>query len=478
MNSEDIYRGISEIRDNIVDEAWETEQTAAAKPEVNKRKPWIKWLAVAACVCLAVGGLTLLAGPNGSDTSEESNPGGTDSEAVKPVDEVILNALDLGDYFGYAKTDGTNRYVEVYARDFSQFKTGEPEYADYLKVYRKKELKSSELADKDMLQDMGEKHFEALKTLSGIDESDFEIVEDEYWDGLRYEADITKFEETNIGDVEMPQEDDIVTDCFRMIGMASCDNYCSVWASVSKHTERGEVLMIDGEPVHVLESDSDEQIMQKIGPAVEKIKALFGKDYRDIYIDRYYDWDQLNSITVYLYNKSDDEFPERMVYSNNFYNRMLPVADDYIMLMLETDWGEGTANDSGGSKDEAVLNNVRLYEYITKADELYEEIGSSPMLTLEEAKDMLEKGYVFGGHSCPLCMAEQPEVDFSDYDELGLEYVEGDNGLILPFYTFFKKSYLRDGIQEYHKTYVCAVELDGLDEYFEGQEKYHGTFGG
>lgn len=95
------------------------------------------------------------------------------------------------------------------------------------------------------------------------------------------------------------------------------------------------------------------------------------------------------------------------------------------------------------------------------------------MLTLSEAEALLSKGYVFGGHGCTLCMANQPAVDFSDYDAVSLEYVAAPDSpgqksrLSLPFYAFYK--YIGEneyGIPTYAKTYVPAIEISGLEEYF------------
>ena len=91
---------------------------------------------------------------------------------------------------------------------------------------------------------------------------------------------------------------------------------------------------------------------------------------------------------------------------------------------------------------------------------------------------MLEKGYVFGGHSCPLCMQMQEKVDFSDYDHVGIEYVqkatyEGITNEYYPFYAFYKE--IEEG--KFARTYVPAFRVSGLEEFFEAQESKHGSFG-
>ena len=100
------------------------------------------------------------------------------------------------------------------------------------------------------------------------------------------------------------------------------------------------------------------------------------------------------------------------------------------------------------------------------------------MLSLDEAEELLAKGYVFGGHSCKICMSEQSKVDFTEYDAVSFEYVHGNDGMVVPFYIFYKhlgaSEYDKTGwMQEYAKTYVPAVEIEGLDEYFDMQAEKH-----
>ena len=151
------------------------------------------------------------------------------------------------------------------------------------------------------------------------------------------------------------------------------------------------------------------------------------------------------------------------------------MTSEYIELEFCTDWGSGSYRHWGGSKDEAFLTDIGLYEYFKNPNESYDIEGKAKMISLEEAEKLLDKGYVFGGHSCKLCMAEQPEVDFSDYECVDIEYVRGvENNIYIPFYAFYK--YIGEtsyGMPTYAKTYVPAVKVDGLDKYFKNQISEH-----
>ena len=98
------------------------------------------------------------------------------------------------------------------------------------------------------------------------------------------------------------------------------------------------------------------------------------------------------------------------------------------------------------------------------------------MLSLEMAEELLENGYCFGGHTCRKCMQNNALVDFSEYDYLGIEYLYGEDYLqdgdpkpVIPFYIFYKKMDETDfdGKVLYAKTYVPAIEISGLKEYFD-----------
>lgn len=96
----------------------------------------------------------------------------------------------------------------------------------------------------------------------------------------------------------------------------------------------------------------------------------------------------------------------------------------------------------------------------------------------EEAERLLYSGYVFGGHTCPFCMAEQKKVDFHGYDFVGLEYIfsmdDRKGTEAVPFYAFYKKiGTAGNGNLIYARTYVPAFAVSGYREYFEKQKEAH-----
>ena len=122
---------------------------------------------------------------------------------------------------------------------------------------------------------------------------------------------------------------------------------------------------------------------------------------------------------------------------------------------------------------------IRYRESRASAAREYTERARCKRIGLDAAEALLERGYVFGGHSCPLCMESQDAVDFSEYDRVGLVYIVGRDVSgrpteALPFYVFYKRiGVAENGNHIYARTYVCALEVSGLDEYFAAQSSEH-----
>ncbi len=353
------------------------------------------------------------------------------------------------DVFDLAQAEGTNQYQPKYFAPNRLPVTELPEYKDTLEIYKI----THKNADLSKLKAFVRENQAALTEISGIDDPE-----------LEYEKKLDKFD--NYGYYGNHFEKEEIGDNFyyRNIGAWARMNLYDVFASADRIKYQGEYLSI-------LESDSDADIRDKIGPAIDYYMDLFGQEFSDSKILRSYDYDGLKHVGVFLYNSEASEMPDYMTLPSFRTND--PLCSQYIVLCFETDWGEGSAYDWGGSKEEAFLTRVDYVKADLPYDQYLEDLENVRMLTLEEAEEMLTKGYVFGGHYCSLCMADQPEVDFTDYDVVKFEYVAGRNRIVVPFYTFYK--YIKDenGLCKYAKTYVCAVDLPGLEEFFKEQEKYH-----
>lgn len=383
------------------------------------KKPRHLWLYISAvfvCLALLAGGVILL-----SNTPE--NP---------PAEVFVLQAEDLAAVFGSQVTDSavTNRYSTVYRTPSNPAPVL---YAEYLPMYTA--TKPSQEITKARLQGFIDKYLEAAVGFFDVPASSYEIKMGQY---TNYEAEVG-------------------TDV-RYIKFSAANNllYTHFCTLAEKR------LNINGSTVSIRTADTDGQIEDKLNSTAAHICKTFGKNYTLTKIHRQYSAAGISSISVYLYSREETGFPE------NF--STAPLAPDYIRLVF-------------GSKtnDEVFLSDVQLCEAIGKWKDFYQTTAKAQMLTLEEAKELLEKGYVFGNHSCTLCMKKQPSVDFSDYTYVTIEYVfDADRYLnkkerpLFPFYVFYKHLEEKEnGINSYARTYVPAIQVTGLDEYFEQQAALH-----
>lgn len=127
-----------------------------------------------------------------------------------------------------------------------------------------------------------------------------------------------------------------------------------------------------------------------------------------------------------------------------------------------------TFTNSGLSQD----SDLRFYSAFYSIEELEQVYDEPlPLLSLAEAEEELEKGYIFRGHICRICRSSVLPVDFSDYDGVEVIYHDIIHPHNIPYYAFYK--YIGD--DTFAVTYVPAVHVEDLDEYFKVAEKLHET---
>ena len=227
--------------------------------------------------------------------------------------------------------------------------------------------------------------------------------------------------------------------------------------SIGFGNNRGETMLGDLK-ISVDQTQDDEAMKASLEPIRKALCDLFEVDLRDIDITRYYDSYDNNGcefLYVYFYNAQDNgvDFDIRS-------------CSDYIML--DFDNCVNFADDIVSDK-ELVIVSVRYNHFRVSPEELCEKRTDAEMISLADAEQLLYHGYVFGGHSCPLCMEMQEKVDFEGYDHVGLTYVGG-----IPFYAFYKDIGIsHSGNITYARTLVPAVRVSGYEEYFESQKANH-----
>ena len=451
MKENEFLDGVSNIESDIVERFVAMDNKLKNKSSKSKIF-WLRFGVVAACFLLIVGVIIVI--PMLSDEPDPYVP--YFDPAIQPyfptgdawspiinsnVGEVVLSANEVGKVFGLSYDNaGTNQYRKIYAPTTEKLGITPLPDAEYLPIYSKEKTTPS----KALLNDFITEYWDSVTTLFEIKATSNEIKWHETWNGdVYYEAWVRESE--------------------KRLGFYEQNNYLRL----EYYNLREKRLKINGERISILESDTDVQIQEKLKDTIDYLCTSLGKEYTDIMINREYSDDQLTSITVHLYSSEETILPP------NFSDS--PKTSNYISLIFYTDWGSGTICNWGGTKDEAFLTSIEFSQAVKNCNDYYKVDAKAKMLTLKEAEELLKKGYVFGGHTCPICMAKQPEVDFSTYTCVDIEYISDRKGeRIIPFYAFYK--YIgqnRYGMNTFAKTYVPAIEVSGYEEYFESQKSNH-----
>jgi hypothetical protein len=357
---------------------------------------------------------------------------------VPPVPEykdALFSAGQLADLFPVKDTyGGTNVYTKENYPNESMFIVPELPEVEYLNVYQRNETVQPNEAD-----------------LLALIEHVYPRVEEMY-------------------DIHIPDCGIALEDGYYRSGITEAGGK-RIWASNGRYglyaswcNADYSPLPIDGKVLSAGNAQTDDEIMESVSEVIPYLEQIFDLELSAYQIKRYYSsyGTDLNSLNIWLYTK--DQVIDETLEQYDTYPVRCCTGD---MICLE--FGN-FGNDKG---DTVVCDQIRYYQ---SSQKLYKAYAQCRMISLKEAEVLLANGYVFADHVCPLCMAQQDKVDFSDYDRVSMEYVFGvDKGSYgIPFYTFYKKLTQReDGSVVYGKTMVPAIEVSGLKEYFEDQKKYH-----
>lgn len=207
-------------------------------------------------------------------------------------------------------------------------------------------------------------------------------------------------------------------------------------------------LQLDGELVTIDPSLSDEEILASLESIKQKLFAIFDVKFSDAKVVRY----SLKSVHVIFYDES--AHPLNKINRTPFTDRIIISADikDYNGIV--------------SSDDDRITAKISYYQKRMPSYINYQTVGYGNLISLEEAEEMLAKGYVFG------------RKNLTDYDHVSFVYVEDSDrqgmNLVVPFYVFYKKINEEERGSEtyifYATAYVCAIEIPGLEEYFEKQK--------
>ncbi len=425
MSQERMTDAIGELDAALIDRYFETDR--ALPTTKTRRVAWIKWGALAACLCVlvAIGALLwhlFLQGP--------------------PIyDGAYLSASEVAGSFPVMNAGGaTTSYTKVYRPESRPFSFVPLPTEDYVNVYRIQEQtkRTSEEEFRELIDAITPRLMAALGTSADAfekQESSYSGILSMYY---RKNDTLLHFEQTS-----------------------GVSDYGVDFAANRVLIKTGEVpLTLNGRTVQVDQRVSEEELVASLEWVKNAVFEIFGRSFSSVRV-------------VYDYRGIHEYGAEHIwVY---YYDEMVgSEMGDHIELCFDN-----CVNWDGETVSADILKKCRItyYSYRIPIEEYYTTEAKCKLLSLGAAEELLEKGYVFGGHSCPICMAAQEAVSFDEYDYVDLEYIrdlDGDPARSVPFYAFYK----RIGVSEngeilYAKTYVCAVEVKGLAEYFEGQAAKH-----
>lgn len=416
MNGEELFNAITKIDDDIIEN-----RSAVSTKKTSSVRIGIVIASVVCVFIIAIASILVLIKKQ--------------FRSIPTYDHAHFSASEIASMAGmdhkYLENSGTRSYTTVYVPDAEYLHIKALPDTEYITVYQffdKKEPVSES----------------SLKSFSNM-----------LYDGLCEALDVQKEELKN--EVIDHSDGDVATldaECGKYTIRFSQNGRfqsASIWSFSSKNP--GGVIKIYGNEISVDQRLPDDEIVSSLQVLNKQLCSIFKADFPDIKVVREYDEYSEHGATwirVFFYNKlntPDDS-----------------MINDRIELIFDN-----MLNYSGDVVSDSILSNVHVYYYRFFTDKI-EPVANVRLLSLKEAENLLYSGCVFGMHACPLCMAEQPEVDFHNYDYVDVRYVNG-----VPFYAFFKKLDLKtsNGNLAFASTYVPAFEVSGLKEYFESQKSSH-----
>lgn len=409
----------------------------AVKPK-RTGKLWMKWGAVAACLAVIVG--AILAVPVLRVITRPEVP---------TWDNPPYTAEEISELFSMKYYDGvaTNAYTKVHVPDDKFLYIGELSEDEYIPLYRyaKDQTKLNESDFRDFIDGI-------LPALA---------------DSLEVKAPYYRIKENDSGSLSVNED----------VGAYSIHAYQKKAGSTFRlynNTLDDQKIVLDGEIVQVDQRLSDEEIADSLQSIKEKLFAIFQVSFPDVRIIREYNgYSKYGAGWVEIYFFDEDAHPLNATQSR-------PISD-YICIGFDNH-----ENYAGDIVSDGILtvSEIEYFERRNDVMETYPVIAQAKRISLKEAEALLYNGYVFGGHSCPLCMAAQDKVSFDGYDFVDMEYVFGEDTktgkptMAVPFYAFYKKiGTSENGNSIYAKTYVAAIEVGGYEEYFNSQKDEHKNAG-
>ena len=452
MKKQEWNEGLNHLDPALVEEY--VLQKESLKKSKAKRKNSFHIASLAACFALIVSTVIAIPmltenAPSGQYFSDD--PSQEQSEISLPDipvwDDANYTAEEIASLFDGMYYDGvaTNAYTKVYVPDGKYLSLNPLTEQKYFPLYRWNFLSFE--ADEEAFREFLDAILPKLSASLAVSIP-------------RYEIERSHFNQDNLT-ISFPELDS------PYMSAAQTGRHYSLL--LMQPYGKTQEIILDGETVQIDQRLSDQEIAESVSLIKEKLFDIFGESFPDTKIIRRYDgYSGHGATTVYVYFYDKSAHP-----LNEF--QTFPVSDHiYLEFMGDID--------SDGLRK---ASKIRYYRSRGTIEQKYSVIDTAERISLEEAESLLYNGYVFGGHSCPLCMAEQEKVDFEGYDFVSIEYVFRTDypqdldvpNTGIPFYAFYKQiGTAENGNLIYAKTYVPAIPVSGYTEYFEKEMENHGKY--
>lgn len=432
MSKEDLMEAMGHVDDRIL------ERFAKEEDRLNAKRPgkiWVRWAAAAACFAVIVG-LLVLQKPD-----------------VPVYEDAIYSAQEIADLFGATNYGGaTIAYTKVYVPSDQYLNLFSLPDEEYLPIYQYNPSVSA--LNRTQFQDMIARMLPKLSSALGETVPEYEIKNNSSSHNSYLSGDI-RFEKYLFS-----------------LSQKTSNHYITLSAS-SPNDDPLERVFLDGKAIQIDQSQSDAEIILSLAEAKRMLFDILDISFSDAKVVRnYYGSGErgAHNINIYFYDESDHPLN---AWDRSFW---MPYSD-YLCISFSN-----FKNNSDSAVTDSILTraSVKYRQWRADVTQVYQETTLAKMIPLEDAEALLYNGYVFGGHSCRLCMAAQDRVDFEGYNYVGLEYVFGRDDAIgeptigIPFYAFYKQiGTTKNGNLIFAKTYVPAIEVSGYEEYFQSQTKNH-----
>ena len=445
MKEQEFLDGVSNIAPDIVERFVSMDnklQKKASRPGFKGAR--LRLAAVAACLALIIG--AAVAVPMLLRGDLPGIPSGGDLLDVPQWDTAQYSAQDIADLFAMKYYDGgaTNAYTKIYVPDSKYLDIGSVPDRAYVDLYRY--AKTEKELSEDEMRAFIDAFLPGLAESLGAPVPSYGIEERHYSTGNQLSASV-EMGSYHLSVSQIPQRNSL--------GLS--------------RLKGDRQIVIGGEAIEIDQRLSDEEIVDSLQSIKNKLFGIFGVSFPDAKVIRKY-----GSYSEYGAERIDVYFYDESAHALNA-TQSRPITDNIHISF------DNFANYAGDIVSDSTLTVASVYYFKDRVDTPYNVMASTKRISLSEAEALLYRGYVFGGHSCPLCMRAQDKISFDGYDFVDMEYMfgidqTGTATVGIPFYTFYKNIGIsKNGNTIYAKTYVPAIEVRGYEAYFESQKDDHGS---